>query len=164
MTSIYEAIFADERVALRKVDVYAEKIARVPGVAWASRPLVRGHPARALAGAGRSRHSGRDAHVTGFSRPSSGSANTFHFYVAHPSRSGPRQTPACRIRTELRMHHPRIDPSPPRSACRGGEGSLSTQSTLTQPCLPAIRACKLSGERIFCDRLPKWRMQWVNPR
>ena len=34
-------------------------------VAWASRPLERGHLARAfLAGAGRSRDSGRDAHVT----------------------------------------------------------------------------------------------------
>ena len=34
-------------------------------VAWASRPLGRGHPARAFpAGAGRSRDSGRDAHVT----------------------------------------------------------------------------------------------------
>ena len=32
-------------------------------VAWASRPLGRGHPARAfLAGAGRSGDSGRDAH------------------------------------------------------------------------------------------------------
>jgi hypothetical protein len=34
-------------------------------VAWASRPLGRGHPARAfLAGAGRSVDRGRDAHAT----------------------------------------------------------------------------------------------------
>jgi len=36
-------------------------------VVWASRPLWRGHPARALAGAGRSRDSGQDAHATGVS-------------------------------------------------------------------------------------------------
>ncbi len=33
-------------------------------VARASRPLGRGHPARALAGAGRSRDSGQDARAT----------------------------------------------------------------------------------------------------
>jgi hypothetical protein len=33
-------------------------------VARASRPLVRGHPARAVAGAGRSRDSGQDARAT----------------------------------------------------------------------------------------------------
>ena len=45
---------------------------RSSDVAWASRPLLGGHPARALAEAGRSRHSGRDAHATRFlhsSRP-----------------------------------------------------------------------------------------------
>ena len=39
--------------------------AATPDVAWASRPLVRGHPACASrAGAGRSRDRGRDAHAT----------------------------------------------------------------------------------------------------
>jgi len=70
---------------------------------------------------------------------------------------GPRHCPGCRTRPELRMHHLRTDPSPtalrsPLSPWRGikikiptlslgergdrkavGEGSLLTQSTLTEP-------------------------------
>src|SRR5271157_2045148 len=74
-------------------------------VARASRPLWHGHLARALlrlllalhrpafpgvekdfpaAGAGRSRHSGRDARATNFSPPSAGEAKAFNVYVAHP--------------------------------------------------------------------------------
>ena len=74
-------------------------------VARASRPLWHGHLARALlrlllalgrpvfpgveedfraAGAGRSRHSGRDARATNFSPPSAGEAKAFNVYVPQP--------------------------------------------------------------------------------
>src|SRR5208337_2000579 len=74
-------------------------------VARASRPLWHGHLARALlrlllalhrpafpgvekdfpaAGAGRSRHSGRDARATNFSPPSAGEARAFNVHAAHP--------------------------------------------------------------------------------
>jgi len=74
-------------------------------VARASRPLWHGHLARALlrlllalgrpvspgaeedfpaAGAGRSRHSGRDARATNFSPASAGEAKASNVYVAHP--------------------------------------------------------------------------------
>ena len=41
--------------ARHKVEAAPPDVTWAPDVAWASRPLLRGHPARALAGAGRSR-------------------------------------------------------------------------------------------------------------